>query len=78
MNKVTIWNRASEKAIALVYMLGGRFEGVSFDSNMCLDNVVRVGDIESCAMNSEVPLYFIGDGEGITNRSSSICTWLYI
>lgn len=55
VNKVIIWNRTVEKARNLVEMFGG-FEGVRFESNGCLDEVVRIGDIVSCATNSEVAL----------------------
>lgn len=34
----------------------GKFEGVCFESSGCLDEVVGVGDIVSCATNSEIPL----------------------
>ncbi|WOG97060.1 hypothetical protein DCAR_0416399 [Daucus carota subsp. sativus] len=56
LDKVIIWNRTVEKAMALVEMLEGGFEGVSFESSGCLDEAVRVGDIVSCATNSEVAL----------------------
>lgn len=54
-------------------MLGGRFEGVSFDSNMCLDDVVWAGDIESCATKSEVPLYLL-----VMGKESQIGAHLYL
>lgn len=56
LNKVIIWNRRVEKAVALVEMMEGGFEGVSFESHGCLDEAVRVGDVVSCATNSEVAL----------------------
>ncbi|KAK1361194.1 protein SAR DEFICIENT 4 [Heracleum sosnowskyi] len=56
LKKVIIWNRTVEKAVALVEMMEGGFEGVSFESTGCLDEVVRVGDVVSCATNSEVAL----------------------
>lgn len=56
---MTIRNRADGKAAALVEILGG-FEGVSFESTGCLDDVVRVGDIVSCAANVEVALMVMG------------------
>ncbi|KAL8134631.1 protein SAR DEFICIENT 4 [Apium graveolens] len=56
LNKVIIWNRRNEKAVALVEMMEGEFQGVSFESNGCLDEVVRLGDVVSCATNSEVAL----------------------
>lgn len=57
LNKVIIWNRTVEKAVALVVMLRrGGFDGVSFESIGCLNEVVRAGDIVSCATNSEVAL----------------------
>lgn len=56
LNKVIIWNRTVEKAVTLVEMMKGGFEGVSFESTGCLDEAVRVGDVVSCATNSEVAL----------------------
>lgn len=56
LSKVIIWNRRVEKAVALVEMMEGGFEGVSFESHGCLDEAVRVGDVVSCATNSEVAL----------------------
>lgn len=32
------------------------FDGVSFESNGCLEEIVGLGDIVSCATNSETPL----------------------
>lgn len=34
----------------------GNFEGVVFESNGCLEEIIGVGDIVSCATNSENPL----------------------
>lgn len=58
LERVVIWNRTVEKATNLAgelrqsLVLGG---GVSFESNGCLE-VVGVGDIVSCATNSEAAL----------------------
>ncbi|KAI4351629.1 hypothetical protein L6164_005972 [Bauhinia variegata] len=58
LRKVIIWNRTVEKAITLAEKLreSGEFEGVSFEGNGCLDEIVGIGDIVSCATNSETPL----------------------
>ncbi|KAL2922069.1 Protein SAR DEFICIENT 4 [Bienertia sinuspersici] len=58
INRVIIWNRTPEKAISLAERLRGdkRFEGVSFESNGCLEKVIGLGDIVSCATNSETEL----------------------
>ncbi|KAL0452461.1 UNVERIFIED_CONTAM: protein SAR DEFICIENT 4 [Sesamum latifolium] len=55
---VVVWNRTLSKARSLVDRLTeeGGFEGVRFESNGCLEEVVRKGDIISCATNSEVAL----------------------
>lgn len=56
---VVVWNRTLEKARNLVEQLREEFsgvEGMSFESNGCLEEAVRVGDVISCATNSEVPL----------------------
>lgn len=55
---VIVWNRTLSKARSLVNRLTeeGGFEGVRFESNGCLEEVVRMGDIISCATNSEVAL----------------------
>ncbi|KAK4403623.1 UNVERIFIED_CONTAM: protein SAR DEFICIENT 4 [Sesamum calycinum] len=55
---VVVWNRTLAKARSLVdrLMQEGGFEGVQFESNGCLEEVVRKGDIISCATNSEVAL----------------------
>ncbi|XP_014512553.1 protein SAR DEFICIENT 4 [Vigna radiata var. radiata] len=58
LRKVFIWNRTVEKATALADKLkeNGEFAGVSFEGCGCLDEVVGLGDIVSCATNSEKPL----------------------
>ncbi|KAL6291573.1 hypothetical protein ACE6H2_009083 [Prunus campanulata] len=58
LKKVIIWNRTVEKARNLAEKMqeSVAFEGVCFESNGCLDEVVGMGDIISCATNSEVPL----------------------
>ncbi|XP_074291571.1 protein SAR DEFICIENT 4 [Silene latifolia] len=58
ISKVFIWNRTAEKAVALAEKLTqeGGFEGVSFESSGCLEEVVKLGDIVSCATNSESEL----------------------
>ncbi|XP_021726748.1 uncharacterized protein LOC110693882 [Chenopodium quinoa] len=55
IKRVIIWNRTPEKAAALADRLRGEngFDGVSFESNGCLEEVVGLGDIVSCATNSE-------------------------
>ncbi|KAM7499711.1 hypothetical protein LguiA_024125 [Lonicera macranthoides] len=61
LKRVIVWNRTIEKARMLVdkiLMEGGYGyeEGVSFESNENLEEVVGIGDIVSCATNSEVAL----------------------
>lgn len=58
LKKVIVWNRTAEKAKWVIEKLQseGGFEGVSFESNGCLEEVVELGDIVSCATNSETPL----------------------
>ncbi|KAK4436269.1 protein SAR DEFICIENT 4 [Sesamum alatum] len=55
---VVVWNRTLSKARSLADRLTaeGGFEGVRFESNGCLEEVVRKGDIITCATNSEVAL----------------------
>lgn len=58
MKRVLVWNRTVEKARDLVDRLReeGGFEGVCFEANGCLEEAVRIGDVISCATNSEVAL----------------------
>lgn len=56
MKRVIIWNRTEEKARALAEEMRGSSAGVWFESNACLDEAVGMGDIVSCATNSEVAL----------------------
>lgn len=58
LRKVIIWNRTVEKAKTLAEKLreSDGFDGVSFESESCLDEIVGVGDIISCATNSVTPL----------------------
>lgn len=58
LRKVIIWNRTIEKATTLAHKLSesGEFTEVSFEGCGCLDEVVGIGDIVSCATNSETPL----------------------
>lgn len=58
LRRVIIWNRTVEKARTLAEKLreSGEFDGVSFEGNGFLDEVVGLGDIVSCATNSETPL----------------------
>ncbi|XP_057951239.1 protein SAR DEFICIENT 4 [Malania oleifera] len=58
LKKVLIWNRTPEKATRLARNLGeeGGFEGVEFQSCGRLEEIVGLGDIVSCATNSESPL----------------------
>ncbi|KAJ1385381.1 Ornithine cyclodeaminase/mu-crystallin [Sesbania bispinosa] len=58
LRKVIIWNRTVEKAKTLAQKLqeSDEFAGLSFEGCGCLDEVVGLGDIVSCATNSEAPL----------------------
>ncbi|OMO86966.1 Ornithine cyclodeaminase/mu-crystallin [Corchorus capsularis] len=58
LQKVIIWNRTIKKAADLAENLQGsnEFNGVSFESNGSLDEIVELGDIVSCATNAESPL----------------------
>jgi len=58
LRKVIIWNRTAEKATTLANKLkeSGKFAGVCFEGCGGLDEVVGLGDIVSCATNSEIPL----------------------
>ncbi|OMO66879.1 Ornithine cyclodeaminase/mu-crystallin [Corchorus olitorius] len=58
LQKVIIWNRTIKKAADLAKNLQGsnEFNGVSFESNGSLDEIVELGDIVSCATNAESPL----------------------
>ncbi|EXC05955.1 hypothetical protein L484_014224 [Morus notabilis] len=58
LERVVIWNRTVEKARNLAEQLqqSSGLDGVCFESNGCLEEVVGMGDIVSCATNSEAPL----------------------
>ncbi|CAK9176920.1 unnamed protein product [Ilex paraguariensis] len=58
VKRVVVWNRTTEKARILVEKLrgGGEYEDVCFESRGCLEEVVGLGDIVSCATNSETPM----------------------
>lgn len=59
LRKVIIWNRTLVKARTLAQKLreSDGFEGLDFEgSGENLDEVVGLGDIVSCATNSEIPL----------------------
>ncbi|XP_031096001.1 protein SAR DEFICIENT 4-like [Ipomoea triloba] len=58
LKTVIIWNRTVRKAQCLVEKLQkeSEFEGVIFESNGSLEEAVGLGDIVSCATNSEAPL----------------------
>ncbi|XP_062149690.1 protein SAR DEFICIENT 4-like [Alnus glutinosa] len=58
LRRVIIWNRTTEKARKLAEEMqeNGGFDGVSFESNRCLEEIVGLGDIVSCATNSETAL----------------------
>ncbi|KAK6117653.1 hypothetical protein DH2020_048615 [Rehmannia glutinosa] len=59
IKQVVVYNRTIEKAIVLVNQLKNEdiwLDGVCFESNGCLEEVVKMGDIISCATNSETPL----------------------
>ncbi|XP_028801433.1 protein SAR DEFICIENT 4 [Neltuma alba] len=60
LRKVVIWNRTVEKARILAKKMqendDGMLQGVSFESSASLDEIIGLGDIVSCATNSEVAL----------------------
>ncbi|KAK4355471.1 hypothetical protein RND71_024442 [Anisodus tanguticus] len=58
LKKVIVWNRTADKAKRVIDKLQseGGFEGVSWEVSGCLEEVVGLGDIVSCATNSETPL----------------------
>ncbi|GAB2265149.1 hypothetical protein Dimus_000214 [Dionaea muscipula] len=58
LKRVIIWNRTEDRARALAVKLKGEegFENVEVESCGCLDEVVGLGDIVSCATNSEAAL----------------------
>lgn len=61
IKRVIIWNRNHDKAADLAARLRGEgekgvFEGVRFESSGDLDEVIGLGDIVSCATNSETAL----------------------
>lgn len=57
IKRVIIWNRTQHRAAELAARLrrekDGNFAGVSFEHCGCLDEVIGLGDIVSCATNSE-------------------------
>ncbi|KAK9994595.1 hypothetical protein SO802_024298 [Lithocarpus litseifolius] len=58
LRRVIIWNRTIEKARKLAAEMSENagFDGVCFESNECLEEIVGLGDIVSCATNSETPV----------------------
>ncbi|CAM8937480.1 unnamed protein product [Rhodiola kirilowii] len=58
LKRVIIWNRTEKKARELAdkFQAERMFEGVAFDSCQCLDDVVPLADIVSCATNANAPL----------------------
>ncbi|GLU21161.1 hypothetical protein SLE2022_373200 [Rubroshorea leprosula] len=58
LHKVIIWNRTMKKARELAENLRncGEHDGICFESNESLEEIVELGDIISCATYSEVPL----------------------
>lgn len=58
IERVILWNRNRGKAESLAQKMNleGGFLGVSFESKDNLEMAVRLGDIVSCATNSETPL----------------------
>lgn len=58
VKRVIIWNRTLEKAVKLASQLKeeGGYEGIRFEAIERLDAAVRIGDIISCATNSEAAL----------------------
>ncbi|GMJ06500.1 SAR DEFICIENT 4 [Hibiscus trionum] len=58
LQKVIIWNRTMKKATDLAQDLqkSNTHDGVCFETNESLEEIVPLGDIVSCATNSEAPL----------------------
>ncbi|KAJ0099126.1 hypothetical protein Patl1_20228 [Pistacia atlantica] len=58
LQRVIIWNRTMKKARDLVedFSKSDEYKGVCFDSNENLEEIVKMGDIVSCATNSQVAL----------------------
>ncbi|XP_030475160.2 LOW QUALITY PROTEIN: protein SAR DEFICIENT 4 [Syzygium oleosum] len=58
IERVIIWNRSPQKAAALAAKMSEDegLRAVRFDSGEILDEIVGLGDIVSCATNSEEPL----------------------
>ncbi|KAL6006732.1 hypothetical protein ACLOJK_032225 [Asimina triloba] len=56
LKKVFIWNRTAKKAQELAEEMTHRLPGVIFEHKECLEEVVAVADVVSCATSSESPL----------------------
>ncbi|XP_058105670.1 protein SAR DEFICIENT 4 [Magnolia sinica] len=57
LKKVVVWNRTAKKAQDLAKeMEEGESGSVSFQHGECLDEVVAMADVVSCATRSEIPL----------------------
>ncbi|KAL8534480.1 hypothetical protein ACS0TY_010479 [Phlomoides rotata] len=58
IKRVIVWNRTIEKARILVDELKdeGGLKGVSIESNEGLEEMVKLGDVITCATNSEIAL----------------------
>ncbi|XP_077248147.1 NAD(P)-binding Rossmann-fold superfamily protein isoform X3 [Tasmannia lanceolata] len=57
LKKVIVWNRTAEKARELVKsMMNEGIEGVCFECGECLEEIIGLGDVISCATSSESPL----------------------
>ncbi|CAK7338729.1 unnamed protein product [Dovyalis caffra] len=59
LQKVIIWNRTIKKAADLVEKLKKEWvgnDGVCFESNENLEEIIGLGDIVSCATNADAPL----------------------
>lgn len=58
LQRVIIWNRTMKKASDLVedFSKSDEYKGVCFEGNEDLEEIVKMGDIVSCATNSEVAL----------------------
>ncbi|KAK8494875.1 hypothetical protein V6N13_046608 [Hibiscus sabdariffa] len=58
LRKVIIWNRTMNKATGLAQNLqtSDAHKGVCFEANESLEEIIPLGDIVSCATNSESPL----------------------
>ncbi|KAI3933589.1 hypothetical protein MKX01_032694 [Papaver californicum] len=57
LNRVIIWNRNGEKAVNLVKKLQEEgISGVGFEYGECVEEIIKVGDVISCATSSGNPI----------------------